>query len=55
MLVLIPAAVLLSFAARLCRRWDGDRYRDEMIFEDELLRREQPKLTEYDLYKSKNS
>lgn len=55
MMVLIPAAVLLPFAARLCRRWDGDRYREEMLFEDELLRREQQKLTEHDLYKSKNS
>lgn len=41
MMVLIPAAALLSFAARLRRRWDEDRYREEMIFEDELRKREQ--------------
>lgn len=41
MLVLIPAAVLLPFAARLRRRWDEDRYREEMLFEDELRRRQQ--------------
>ncbi len=41
MMVLIPAAALLPFAARLRRRWDGDRYREEMLFEDELRKREQ--------------
>lgn len=41
MMVLIPAAALLPFAARLRRRWDEDRYREEMIFEDELRKREQ--------------
>ena len=41
MMVLIPAAALLPFAARLCRRWDGDRYREEMLFEDELRKRQQ--------------
>lgn len=55
MMVLIPAAALLPFAARLRRRWDGDRYREEMLFEDELRRREQQKLTEHDLCKSKNT
>lgn len=55
MMVLLSVAALFAFAARLCRRWDGDRYREEMLFEDELLRREQQKLTEHDIYKSKNS
>lgn len=55
MMVLIPAAALLPFAARLRRRWDGDRYREEMIFEDELRRRQQQELTEHDLCKSKNA
>lgn len=39
MLVGIPVAVLLVFAARLRRRWDYDRYREEMLFEAELHRR----------------
>ena len=41
MMALLPVAALFAFAARLCRRWGGDRYREEMIFEDELRKREQ--------------
>ncbi len=39
MSVTIPVAALLAFAARLRRRWDHDRYREEMLFEAELHRR----------------
>ena len=41
MMVLIPAAALYGFSSRLRRRWDEDRYREEMLFEDELRRRQQ--------------
>jgi len=41
MMVLLLVAALFAFVSRLCRCWDGDRYREEMIFEDELLRRQQ--------------
>ena len=39
LLVTFPAVVFFIFLSRLRRRWDEDRYREEMIFEEELHKR----------------